>query len=236
MGSSEFLAFDLQGLWREMPLAFFDLESTGLDTSEARIVEVGIVTYREGRPVERWGQLVDPGMPIPPGATETNHITDEMVEGKPTFRDAAWEVYRRLRDKVTVAYNGLSYDAPLLAAEFARCGMTSPEQPILDPMMWVYKKLPSKSGWPFSQLRVCEKLGIDQPDAHRAVADCEGLAQITFRLAEEVPPTLDELLAVQARWRDEFLVLKNERDEARRAKQAAAAPPEPEDKGQEGLF
>ncbi len=236
MSGSEYLAFDLQGLWREIPLAFFDLESTGLDTAEARIVEVGIVTYREGRPVERWGQLINPEMPIPPGASETNHITDEMVADKPTFRDASWEVYRRLRDKVLVAYNGLSYDAPLLAAELQRCGLTPPEQPILDPMMWVMKKLPSKSGWPFSQGRVCEKLGIEQVDAHRAVADCEALAQITFRLADEVPPTLAELLKLQGKWREEFLVMREEREAKRRAREASAAPPEPEDKGQEGLF
>ncbi|MDP7114258.1 MAG: 3'-5' exonuclease [Myxococcota bacterium] len=236
MSGSEYLAFDLQGLWREIPLAFFDLESTGLDTAEARIVEVGIVTYRDGRPVDRWGQLINPGIPIPPGASETNHITDDMVADKPTFREASWEIYRRLRDKVLVAYNGLSYDAPLLAAEMTRCGLTPPEQPILDPMMWVFEKLPSKSGWPFGQARVCEKLGVEQVDAHRAVSDCEALAQITFRLADEVPPTLAELLKLQDRWRNDFLVLKNERDEARRAKQAAAAPDELEDKGQGGLF
>ena len=229
-------SFDLQGLWRELPLAFVDLETTGRYPDRDRIIEVGVVTYRGGAAVERWGAIVHPDMPIPPDSTEVHGITDEMVDGEPPFRELAWEVYRRLRDRVLVAYNGLSFDVPFLEQEFARCGMTLPMAPSLDPMMWVFKKMPSRSGWPRALATVCERLGIDNPEAHRAVADCEALAQATFRLAEQVPPTLGDLLTQQAQWREEFLVLKRERDERDAAKRAAREPePEPDD-GQGGWF
>jgi len=228
------LSFDMQGPWREMTLAFLDLETTGLSPANDRIIEVGIVTYQDGRIAERWGTLVDPKTPIPPESTETHHITDEMVEGKPSFREVAWEVYRRMRDKVLVAYNGLSFDIPLLENELRRCGLTPPLAPVLDPMMWVYKKMPSRSGWPFGLIRAAEKLGVDYPEAHRAVADCEAMAQVAFRVGEHVPATLGDLLRQQDKWYAQFMELKAERD----ARRAARNPPpeEPEDTGQEGLF
>ncbi len=227
------LSYDMQGLWREMPLAFLDLESTGLSTDSDRITEVGIVTYVDGRVVDRWGTLVNPGVPIPEVSSSITHITDEMVAEEPPFRDVVWEVYRRLRDKVAVAYNGVSFDMPLLAAEMARCGLTPPEQPVLDPMMWVFKKMPSRSGWPFGLVKAAERLGVEQPEAHRAVADCEAMAQVTFRLAEHVPPQLGDLMKRQQKWYDEFRVLKAERDARKAAKNVEE---EPEDEGQGGLF
>lgn len=227
------LSYDMQGLWREMPLAFLDLESTGLSTDSDRITEVGIVTYVDGRIVDRWGSLVNPGMPIPEISTQITHITDEMVADEPPFRDVVWEVYRRLRDRVLVAYNGISFDVPMLTTEMARCGLTPPEQPVLDPMMWVFKKMPSRSGWPFGLVKAAERLGVEQPEAHRAVADCEAMAQVTFRLAEHVPPQLGDLMQRQQKWYDEFMVLKVERDARDAAKHVEE---EPEDDGQGGLF
>ena len=230
------LRYDMQGLWREMPLAFFDLETTGLDTATERIVEVGIVTYRDGRLAERWGQLINPGIPIPPESTNTHHITDEMVKDEPLFHEVKWEVWSRLRDKIMVAYNGQSFDKPMLDAEFARHGLTAPQQPILDPMMWVIQLMPKRS---YKQEMVAEQLGITVHEAHRAVADCEALAQITMRLAEQLPPTLGELVAQQDEWTGAFKTRKAEqkkRREEREAARAEAAKPEGDEKNQEGLF
>jgi DNA polymerase III epsilon subunit family exonuclease len=232
------LSFDMQGLWREMPLTFFDLETTGLTPGQDRIIEIGIVTYREGRLAERWGQLINPEMPIPPESIETHHITDEMVANEPTLREVAWEVWQRLRDRIMVAYNGLSFDKPMLDGDLARCGLTPPLAPVLDPMMWVIQLMPKRS---FKQEAVCQQLGIELTEAHRAVADAEALAQITFRLADQVPPTLGELLARQQLWADEFGERRAERARQRaerEAEKAAAAIAAAEDKdtGQEGLF
>jgi len=228
----------MQGLWREMPLAFFDLETTGLDTDNDRIVEVGIVTYRDGRLAERWGQLVNPGIPIPPGATDTHHITNEMVKDEPSFHEVKWEVYSRLRDKIMVGYNGLKFDQPMVESEFVRHGLTAPQQPVLDPMMWVIQLMPKRS---YKQEMVAEQLGITVHEAHRAVADCEALAQITMRLADQLPPALGELLAQQDEWTAAFLKRKAEQKRRREEREAAkaeaeASKAEEENKNQEGLF
>jgi len=123
---------------------------------------------------------------------------------------------------------------PLLDNEMRRCGITRPLAPVLDPMIWVYKKMPSRSGWPFGLVRAAEKLGVDYPEAHRAVADCEAMAQVAFRVSEHVPATLGELLRRQEQWYGQFMELKEERDARRAAKNAR--PEEAEDDAQEGLF
>lgn len=63
----------------------FDTETTGLAPSKGRIIEIGAIRFRDGKPVEKFRTLVNPGIPVPEEATEVNCITDEMVAGAPTI-------------------------------------------------------------------------------------------------------------------------------------------------------
>ena len=60
-----------------------DLETTGLDTVEDAIVEIGAVRVRKGEIVDRYNQLIDPERLMPENATQINKITDSMLIGKP---------------------------------------------------------------------------------------------------------------------------------------------------------
>ena len=60
-----------------------DFESTGLNTSSARIIEIGAVKLEKGTIVDSFEELVDPGEPLKPKITEVTHITDAMLSGKP---------------------------------------------------------------------------------------------------------------------------------------------------------
>lgn len=67
--------------WYEGPLAAFDTETTGVDVENDRIVSAAIVVQDAAgtRPrVSRW--LVNPGVPVPPGATEVHGLTDEHLQ------------------------------------------------------------------------------------------------------------------------------------------------------------
>lgn len=103
----------------------FDLETTGTDPAEDRIVEIAYSVIRlpiYGRPqVQR--DRYNPGRPIPKEATSVHGITDEDVAGKPQFRQDA----RYFQEKVDEAeyllsYNGRAFDVPLLHAELRRAG------------------------------------------------------------------------------------------------------------------
>ena len=65
----------------------FDTETTGLYSWRDRIIEIGAVRFRDGKPVETFHSMVDPGMHIPEVVTQINHITDKMVAGAPDISE-----------------------------------------------------------------------------------------------------------------------------------------------------
>ena len=79
--------------WHGEPLVGFDLETTGTEPLEARIVTAAIVGVRPGEPVRRLGWLADPGIHIPAQASAIHGISSERAsaEGRPA-RDVADEI------------------------------------------------------------------------------------------------------------------------------------------------
>ena len=77
----------------DRPLVFIDLETTGVNTTNDRIVEMTVLKiYPDGTREEK-SELVNPGIPIPPGATKVHGITDEDVADKPGFSQYAKSIY-----------------------------------------------------------------------------------------------------------------------------------------------
>jgi DNA polymerase III subunit epsilon len=105
------------------PLAFIDLETTGINLSTDRIVEVAIVKLMPdgSRLVKR--KLINPEMPIPVSSTEIHGITNEMVKDAPTFKQAANELKQFLENCDLSGYNSNRFDIPMLVEEFLRIGM-----------------------------------------------------------------------------------------------------------------
>lgn len=115
------------------PMVVFDLETTGVETQAARIVQfAGIKRYADGREeVLCW--RIDPGRPIPPGATQVHHIGDADVKGCPTWEQAVGPIYRFMRDApVWAGHNIQGYDVPLLRSELARQGYELPKAAQVD--------------------------------------------------------------------------------------------------------
>jgi DNA polymerase-3 subunit epsilon len=105
------------------PLAFFDLETTGTQVAEDRIVEISILkVHPDGREEVRT-HLVNPTVPIPKGATEVHGITDDKVANAPTFAQLAAELKQFLSDCDLGGFNSNRFDIPLLVEEFYRAGV-----------------------------------------------------------------------------------------------------------------
>jgi DNA polymerase-3 subunit epsilon len=102
------------------PLAFIDLETTGVNLGIDRIIEIAIVKIlTDGtRIVKR--KLLNPGMPIPPGSSDIHGITDDMVKDAPTFKQVAHELKQVLDGCDLAGYNSNRFDVPLLVEEFLR--------------------------------------------------------------------------------------------------------------------
>lgn len=109
----------------ERPLCIIDFETTGVDTATAKIVQVGLIrTGPKGPNTEvsqtTWNQLVNPGIPIPEDATEIHGIKDEDVKDKPFFHQVAPQLSELLKGADLCGYSIITFDLPLLEAEFAR--------------------------------------------------------------------------------------------------------------------
>lgn len=105
------------------PLAFIDLETTGVNLSTDRIVEIAIVKINPdgNRQVKR--KLINPEMPIPKNASDVHGISDQMVKDAPTFKQAGNEIKQFLDQCDLGGYNSNRFDIPLLMEEFLRAGM-----------------------------------------------------------------------------------------------------------------
>ena len=102
------------------PIAFIDLETTGINISTDRIVEIAIVKILPDgtRQVKR--KLINPEMPIPPGSSAIHGITDDMVKEAPTFKQVANEVKQFIEHCDLGGYNSNRFDIPMLIEEFLR--------------------------------------------------------------------------------------------------------------------
>ena len=105
------------------PLAFIDLETTGVNLASDRIVEIAIVKLQPDytRVVKR--KLINPQMPIPKSSSDVHGITDEMVKDAPSFKQVANDVRQFLDNCDLAGYNSNRFDFPMLVEEFLRAGL-----------------------------------------------------------------------------------------------------------------
>lgn len=105
------------------PLAFIDIEATGINLGTDRIVEIAIVRINtdNSRQVKR--KIVNPEMPIPENVISIHGITDEMVKDAPVFKQVANEIKQFLDNCDLGGYNSNRFDIPMLMEEFLRIGM-----------------------------------------------------------------------------------------------------------------
>lgn len=105
------------------PLVFFDLETTGINITTDRIVEISYLkVYPNGKEVSTT-YLINPERPIPAESTAIHKITDEMVKDKPTFKEVAKIIAKDLEGCDIAGYNSNRFDVPLLMEEILRAGV-----------------------------------------------------------------------------------------------------------------
>lgn len=105
------------------PIVFFDLETTGIDITHDRIVEISFIKVMpDGTEVERT-RRVNPGIPIPAEATAVHGISDEDVKNEPSFKQLARDLANQLTGCDLAGYNSNRFDIPMLDQEFQRAGV-----------------------------------------------------------------------------------------------------------------
>ena len=97
------------------PIVFIDLETTGINVSSDRIVEISALKIHPNGKEQWLNTRVNPEMPIPEKATEIHGISDEDVAGSPTFKEIAKNVAVFLEGCDLAGYNAIKFDIPVLA-------------------------------------------------------------------------------------------------------------------------
>jgi DNA polymerase III epsilon subunit family exonuclease len=151
----------------------FDLETTGTDTAQCEIVEIGAARVIGDRIVERFQSLVKPGGPIAREATRIHGITDQDVAAAPRFPEV-WSAFRAfVKNDVLVAHNAHQFDLPVLRRAAA-------DLPGGD-RLHAFDTLPvaravAKGGARLEDL--ARSYGIDPGTSHRALDDALTLARV----------------------------------------------------------
>ena len=105
------------------PIIFFDLETTGVNITRDKIVEISYIKVFPNGTEEEKTIRVNPGCHIPEEATAVHHITDEDVKDAPLFKDIAKNLAKVFEGCDIAGFNSNRFDIPLLAEEFLNAGV-----------------------------------------------------------------------------------------------------------------
>jgi DNA polymerase-3 subunit epsilon len=105
------------------PLAFFDLETTGITVGADRIVEISILKLQPDGTKQIYTRRMNPEIPIPHFASQVHGIYDKDVANEPTFRQLAPEINAFIGNADLAGYNSNKFDVPMLVDEFLRVGV-----------------------------------------------------------------------------------------------------------------
>lgn len=105
------------------PLAFFDLETTGIMVSKDRIIELSFLKIMPNGSRELKTMRINPGVPIPPEVSLIHGIYDDDLKDAPLFKDIAKNLAKFLEGCDLAGFNIIRFDVPLLVEEFLRVGI-----------------------------------------------------------------------------------------------------------------
>ena len=174
----------MKSFLKNLPLVFFDVETTGLNPYEKdAICEIGAVKMEEDVIVDTFQTLINPKREIPPYVSSIHHIYDEDVKDAPYFEDIADKFLDFLKDSIICGYN-LSFDLSFLNKELERINYPLLENsPTIDVLKMARRSLKLTR---YSLAYVCTYLGVKAERFHRAQEDAYLTSQIFLKIKKEL--------------------------------------------------
>lgn len=176
----------------------FDLETTGTVPGVDRIVEIGAVKFNNLEVEAVFSTLINPGKPIPPGATAVNGITDDMVAQAPDIELILPEFSKFCEDLILVAHNA-PFDSQFLMADFKRLEVSGPTGTVVDTLPIARKVLPGLPNYKLGTL--VQHLKIPSSNFHRAEEDATYCGRLFIELYKRIsiagqPPQIANLVSL----------------------------------------
>ena len=198
MTNEEYAAFGVSPEWRTFMLGkrkgkqrreyvrdyvLYDLETTGISSLYDEVIEISAVKVRNGKIVDEFSELVNPGRPIPYAASSVNNISDKMVENARSFEKVLPEFLAFAGDDVLAGHNIAGFDMKFLYRDCEKYFGQTLTNDYIDTLAIAKLCFPE---WKHRKLSdLAEHYGISTKGAHRALADCRMNQQVFELMAKE---------------------------------------------------
>lgn len=195
--------------WLDLPIVVIDFETTGVNAEQDRVIEIGLVGFTRGEMDFQEAFLVNPGIPIPEESRAIHGITDEELEGAPSFAEVIARVASLVEGRIPVAYNA-GFDRAFLHNETKRATASGTvlderlppalrdEVVWLDPLVWARVVLEGQKSYKLGE--IAAHLGVSLERAHRAAGDAEATGRVLLAIAHGMPKSYAELIRLQSRY------------------------------------
>lgn len=172
------------------PIIFFDLETTGLDIANDRIIEIAYIKVYPNGDEESFTYRINPERPIPAESTAVHGITDEDVKDCPTFKEKAKKIAADFKGCDLAGYNSARFDLPMLAEEFLRADVDIDlsTRKMIDVQTIFHKK--EQRTLSAAYKFYCEQ---DLVDAHAAMADTKATYEILQSQLDRYPDLQNDM-------------------------------------------
>ena len=166
------------------PICFFDLETTGTNVAQDRIVEISILKVYPNGNKESKTWLVNPEVKIPKEVVEIHGISNVKVANEPTFKELSREIYNLIKDSDLGGFNSDRFDIPLLAEEMLRAEVDFDMKHMVSvDVQTIFHKM-EKRTLEAAYKFYCDK---DLKDAHSAEADTLATYEVLLSQLERYP-------------------------------------------------
>ncbi|HEX3019739.1 MAG TPA: exonuclease domain-containing protein [Chitinispirillaceae bacterium] len=181
---------DKTDLKKETPAALeipdfiaFDLETTGLDFKNDRIIEIGAVRFINGKPQEQFSTFVNPGKLVPSIITDLTGISDNDVATAPSFSQIAEKLIQFIGN-LPLCGHQVEFDATFLNEELKKISHPVFSGQLLDTAL--LSRIILQENTRFSLKAVSEHLQINLDNAHRALFDAMASGEVAVQLVKKI--------------------------------------------------
>lgn len=161
--------------------AIIDVETTGGSPSVDRVIEIAVFVFDGAKITDSFSSLLNPKRPIDPYVTKLTGISNEMVKDAPLFEDIHEKILELTHENIFVAHN-VKFDFGMIRQEFKRLGIDFNRKQ-LDTVNLSRKVIPGFNS--YSLGNICDSLGIEITDRHRATGDAEATVKLLQLILEK---------------------------------------------------
>lgn len=159
----------------------YDLETTGLDTANDRLIELGAVKIEDGEVTKKFSTFVNPEMHIPDEASRINNITDDMVADAPKILDVMLDFKEFTKGCIICGYNNINFDDKFITRIGKELNIPFDNR---KEDVFILVRQAGVRARNYKLTTVVEALGLTLENAHRAYNDAYATAQVLLKINE----------------------------------------------------